>query len=330
MRELRAGQDVGHGAGGVAGPPEGGRGEHLGEEGPPANTDKRSVGDLARRDLTAPTWSARAMTDRLKGLSRQEKAACLIAERVLGAVAAPWDVDGRQGVVDAMLTLPDGRQAAFEVTALAAVGALQTDALLGQDDFGWPPPGQWWWTIQVGSPRDLPRLKTAYGRIALLCEAAGVSRPEQLWLRHEDVDPDVAWLVEESTSDMLGHPDVAAVDGDKVRYTMVVPAARGGGVDHSLAGLRQALAEAFAVPPMPRHLEKLTRTEADERHLFIPVHRTALPFAVADGLWAGAALPPEPPPLPAAVTHLWLAPALGRRVLLWTPRGWQERHPYDA
>jgi len=57
------------------------------------------------------------------------------------------------------------------------------------------------------------------------------------------------WLVEESTSDMWGHPQVAAVDGDKIRDTMVVPAGRGGGVDHSLAGLKQALIEAFAKPP---------------------------------------------------------------------------------
>lgn len=270
------------------------------------------------------------MSDRLEGLSRQEKAGCLIDERVLGAVATTWDVDGRQGVVDAMLTLPDGRQAAFGVTALAAVGALQTDALLGSDDFGWPAPGQWWWTVQVGSRRDLPRLRTSYSRIALLCEAAGVTRPEQLWRRHEDVDPDVVWLVEESTSDMWGHPEVPTVDGDKVRDTMVVPAGRGGGVDHSLGGLKQALLEAFAVPPMPRHFEKVARAEADERHLFVPVHRSALPVAVADGLWAGASLPPEPPPLTAAVTHLWLAPALGSRVLLRTPRGWEEHHPYDT
>lgn len=129
------------------------------------------------------------MSDRLEGLSPQEKAACLIAEKVLGAVATPWDVDGRQGVVDAMLTLPGGARAAFEVTALAAVGARQTDALLGRDDFGWPSPGQWWWTVQVGSPRDLPRLRGAYSRIALLCEAAGVTRPAQLWHGPEEVDP---------------------------------------------------------------------------------------------------------------------------------------------
>jgi hypothetical protein len=47
------------------------------------------------------------MRDRLEGLSPQEKAACQIAERVLGAVATPWDVNGRPGVVDAMLSPAD-------------------------------------------------------------------------------------------------------------------------------------------------------------------------------------------------------------------------------
>jgi hypothetical protein len=109
---------------------------------------------------------------------------------------------------------------------------------------------------------------------------------------------------------------------------MIVPAGRGGGADVSLVGLRQALVEAFAEPHMARHLQKVARAGADERHLFVPVHRSALPFAVANGLWIGTAVPPEPPPLPVGVTHLWLAPAFGRRVLLWTPSGWQQHHPY--
>ncbi len=228
-----------------------------------------------------------------------------------------------------MLVLPGGRHAAFEVTAVAAAGALQTDALLRRDDFSWPSSGRWWWTVQVGSPRDLPRLRESYGHIALLCESHGATRPQQLWSRRADVDPDVAWLVDESTSEMWGHPEVPATDGDTVRDTMVVPAGRGGGVDHSLSGLKQALIEVFAEPPMPRHLEKLARAEADERHLFVPLHRSGLPFSGADGLWTGTALPPEPPPLPAEVMHLWLAPQLGSRVLMGTPRGWEQHQPYD-
>lgn len=80
---------------------------------------------------------------------------------------------------------------------------------------------------------------------------------------------------------------------------------------------------------MPRHLEKLARAEADERHLFIPVHLSAFPFSVADALIASASLPSDPPPLPEKITHLWLAPPFSRRVLLWNGVEWNNHYPYD-
>ncbi|MCP2321460.1 hypothetical protein ACFYT3_24965 [Nocardia amikacinitolerans] len=266
--------------------------------------------------------------DRLKGLKPQEQAACLIAERVLDAVATPWDVGGRIGAVDAMLTLPDGSRAAFEVTALAADGAIQTDSLLDKDDNSWPLPGKWWWTIRVGAPRDIPRLRGAYSKIALACEAAGVEDPWQL-LRRGYPDPDLQWLVEESASSMAGHATVPAVDGSQVRTAMVVPTGRGGFVAGSLIGLRPALADVFSQSHFPRHFDKLAKTNADERHLFVPIHWSALPFDVFHNLAQSEDLPTEPPPLPAAITHLWLAPDFSRRVLLWGNEGWSSHNPFD-
>lgn len=269
------------------------------------------------------------MVDRLAGLRDDERAACKVAERVTGGVAEPWDVDGRQGAVDAMLTLPDGRTAAFEVMAYDEDYGIQLDRLLAADDLHWPAVGQWWWTIKVGSRSDVPRLRESYGRIVLLCEAAGVERPDQLWRRQRKVDPDIEWLVESSTSDMWGHSEVPAREGDKVRDVMVTPAGRGGGVDTSLRGLNVALGEVFDQVGVAKHLRKVAQADADERHLCLLIHRSALPFAVADGLWTGTTVPPEPPPLPAGVSHLWLMPQLGRRVLLWAPTGWQQHRPWD-
>ncbi|MEU2031102.1 hypothetical protein [Nocardia amamiensis] len=266
--------------------------------------------------------------DRLQGLKPQEQAACLIAERLLGAVATPWDVNGRSGAVDAMLALPDGRHAAFEVTALAADGALQTDNLLYQDDNSWPLPGRWWWTIYVGAPDDIPRLRDAYGKVALACEAAGVEQPREL-LRRGDLDPDLRWLVEDSESTMWGHSQVPAVEGPKVRTATVMPAGRGGFVAGSLTGLRAALEDAFSRAHFPRHFDKLARTQADERHLFVPIHRSALPFDVAHNLALTDALPTDPPPVPETITHLWLAPEFSRRVLLWSDEGWSSHEPFD-
>lgn len=269
------------------------------------------------------------VSNHLDGLSPEEQRACVIAERVLGAAATPWDIHGRQGAVEAMLTLTDGRQAAFEVTTLAAEGARHLDSLLANDMFSWPSPGKWWWSVWVGDPADVPGLRDRFRRLALQCEAAGVTRPEMLPGAHDD--PDLAWLIKESSpkTDMVGHPEVPAVDGERVRHTMVVPAGRCDMADGTLSGLREALADAFRLPHMSKRLEKVARAEADEHHLFVLVHDSALPFAVADDLCSGTTLPPDPAPLPAGVTHLWIAPTFGRRVLLWAPDGWQQHYPYD-
>ena len=71
-------------------------------------------------------------------LDRQEQAACLVAARALGAVEVEaWDIPGREGAVDAMLTLPDGRRAAFEVTNLGTQGAYQLAKQLANDNHRW-------------------------------------------------------------------------------------------------------------------------------------------------------------------------------------------------
>lgn len=274
-------------------------------------------------------WSTSEVDTRLEGLSRQERAACLIAERVLGATARAFDVEGRQGAVDAMLMLVDGRRAAFEVTVLAAPGAIHTEALLDRDEFSWPNPGLWTWTVSVGSARDIPRLREVFDKIALMCERVGISRPEECWRAGIRSDPDLDWLLNESASTLVGHPGVPATDAGRVRTAMVVPRGRGGAVDEGLLGLRNALDGVLGESQMRRHVAKVVRADADEKHLFIPLHDTAFPFPVADGLATGTCLPPEPPPIPPELTHLWLAPRWGRRVLLWSPQGWQQHDPYD-
>ncbi len=79
---------------------------------------------------------------RLDGLAEDEQAACIIAERSIGVDAQAWDVDGRDGAVDAILTYPDKRTAAFEVTKLAAEGALHTQGELARTNHFWPSPGR--------------------------------------------------------------------------------------------------------------------------------------------------------------------------------------------
>lgn len=277
------------------------------------------------------TWTGQSViidtVDRLDGLSEEEQAACVIAERSLGVVAEAWDVNGRQAEVDAILTYPDGRTAAFEVTKLAADGALWTEGALAATNHFWPSVGDWVWTVSIGAPRDISRLRNTYEKIIRICEAADVERPHDLLGWSPDTDPDLKWLVQESSSRMTGHRDVPA---DQWPGVMVVPQARGGAVDHTMTGFAEALDVEFQQPHIPEHFEKLARADADERHLFVPLHDSALPFAIASELIDETLPPPDPPPVPAHIDYLWIAPRFSRRVLVWS-RGdeWKNYFPYD-
>jgi hypothetical protein len=66
---------------------------------------------------SATIWFTRGVTDARDGLDNAERLACRVAERVTGATARAWDIEGRNGVVDAFLDYADGRTCAFEVTS---------------------------------------------------------------------------------------------------------------------------------------------------------------------------------------------------------------------
>jgi hypothetical protein len=294
---------------------------------------------LADRSVPSPNnraWLTSAMTDpdSLAGLDNAERLACRVAERVTLARARAWErkgVKGRTGAVDAFLYYPDCRKAAFEVTRIASdQKALQLENLLGRDRFEWPLPGRWWWDVWISDVGDLPRLKECFKKVVLLCEAAGVTRPDHLVVTDTDsLDDDVLWLVEESSVSLHGHPDLPAVDGDRVRKALVTPAGNGGMVDDRLSGLNEALAGAFAVGHFPDHVAKLVRTPADEKHLFLIVHQTALRFEVTSALMFGTTVPAGPAWLPTGISHLWLAPEFSKRVLVGTSTGWVQTYPYD-
>jgi hypothetical protein len=273
--------------------------------------------------------------DSLTGLKKEERLACRVAERVTGARARAWGipgVKGRDGAVDAFLDYPNGLTGAFEITRIASgPEALQLENLLGQDRFEWPLPGRWWWNVWISNVRDRPRLKECFEKVILLCEAAGVTCPERLGVTNNGhLDDDMLWLVEESSVSLQGYPDVPAVEGDRVRKALVTPAGDGGMVDDSLTGLNDALAATFSERGhLPNHVAKLVRTPADEKHLFLIVHETALRFGVTSALMFGTTVPEGPSWLPAGISHLWLAPEFSKRVLLGTSTGWVQEYPYD-
>jgi len=264
-----------------------------------------------------------------RGLDYAENMACEVARRVLGVTVQEWDIGGRQGAVEAVLHYPDGRRAAFEVSKLAAHGALQLGALLRQDDYLWPLPGEWGWSVGLTDVRDLPRFRKCFASVALWCEARGVTRPDQLW-DPRGLPAEVRWVAQAESITMTGNPQGSLRLSDGRRVAMVTPGPKGGVVDESLAGLNDALADAMASSHLTRKVDKLlAHPNVEERHLYVIVHMTGLPFSLSYGLMSGPDVPADPPRLPQGVTHVWLAPQYGERVLVGTAGGWAQHYPYD-
>lgn len=263
--------------------------------------------------------------------SDAEACALAIVRRVLGVDVEHRDTQAadRQGSVDGHIPFSSGRTAALEATRLADQAEMQMESVLGRADWTWPNPGRWWWTVGVQSVRHLPRLREIYAQVIDLCESLDVENPDSLPHEIQDARPWLLWLWE-SGSTMTGHRDVPARRDDGIiRGVMVTPQGSGGAVDETLTGLSDALAVAFARPTIAHRIDKLLADELSERHLFLAVALSGLPFSDMYGLSWSSVMPLAPPPLPAGLTHLWLAPRFSRRVLLWSPFGWTEHDPYD-
>jgi hypothetical protein len=74
-----------------------------------------------------------------------------------------------------------------------------------------------------------------------------------------------------------------------------------------------------------RALARLGRRRSRERQLHVRVGCTRLGADAVHALVRAPGLPQAAPPTD-AVTHVWLAPALGRTVFLWTVGAGWSRH----
>jgi hypothetical protein len=233
-----------------------------------------------------------------------ERAAFELVPGVLKTVRLePYDHGGRQGAVDARLHYPDGRVAALEVTSAAGEGVRQLYALLGEEFETLPNPGNWMWSATVDHPRDLPELAARCGRIILRCEAAGIASPKHAYELMRD--PDINWLMRSSV-DLHGTPNLPKMDGERERPLYVTQGGKGGTVNESLSKFAEALDVVLGQPHIQRRAAKLGRSGYDERHLFVAVDESVLPFDVHYALMARDVMPPNRPALPTSVTHLWL------------------------
>lgn len=263
---------------------------------------------------------------------RDEEAACFeVFRRVTGFAVTPHDHSGRQAAVDGMVEYPDGRTAAVEVTSLAADGRQQLESLLAADSFKWTCQASWRWLVSIGDPADVPRAKRILHKVVTSCEAQGASRPEQLDWRTRDADEDLTWAADGSVI-FHGIPTQAPPRDDAGQAVVYVhPSPIGGFIDETLETFDRDLCAILNRETVVRRAHKVGGAEADERHLMIVLHATASSMSLFDAFINGAdALPPSPPScLSERVTHLWLVPTYGRRVLVWTGMQWQAHMVFD-
>lgn len=124
---------------------------------------------------------------RLQGLRADERLVALALERATGATARSHDVDGRQGAVDLVLTFPDGRVAAVEVTSLAGDGVRRRDALARGGRRAWPDPRRPWWTVPGLPDRGPGPLDALPAAVTAVLEAPSVARRAAKVARVPDV-----------------------------------------------------------------------------------------------------------------------------------------------
>lgn len=248
------------------------------------------------------------MSNPKQGDDPAEAAAFDLVPRYLGAIVEPYDHSGRQAAVDALLHYPDGRIAAMEVTSAAGEDQRQLYALLAKRYETLPNPGCWTWSASVEHPRDLPELAARCGRIILKCEERAIRNPRYAYDLLFAGEPDIAWLMG-STADLHGSPERPKWDAQKQRERplFVTQGGRGGIVDESLHGFASSIDEVLTQEYVQKRVAKLAASEHSEKHLIVMMDDSALPFSVFNALVQRDVIPPEPPHIPAPVTHLWLA-----------------------
>lgn len=247
------------------------------------------------------------MSNAKQGNDPAEDAAFDLVPQFLDVIVEPYDHSGRQSAVDALLHYADGRVAAMEVTSTAGAGQRQLYALLAKRYETLPNPGEWTWLASVEHPRDLPELAERCGRIILTCEAHGVRNPRYAHDLYFAGEADIAWLMR-STAELHGSPDLPKWDAARKRDRplFVTVGGRGGTVDESLSGFALAMDEITAQEHVQKRVAKLAASEHAEKHLFVLIDDSAIPFPVFYALVQRDVTPPIPPKLPAPVTHLWL------------------------
>lgn len=236
----------------------------------------------------------------------------------LGVTVHPYDDGSRDGMVDGRYTHGDGRQGVVEVTTYGDPEAFRTESIIAKIfPEKWVEPSlEWAWivTIPIGvNPHEVKqRLLPTLQR----CEREGIAAYYRLnwppqWLTW--FDERNIHLTGISTTNRSGAIDVMPDLSD------------GGAVPDTVEPLDAWIdAALLSDPVVVRHIDKLLVVPDVERHLYVRVDSSIMPFGALDLLAMRNDLTPSmPPAVPDGLTGLWFGTRWGLP-LTWTrTTGWR-------
>jgi hypothetical protein len=256
----------------------------------------------------------------------EEQFAFAVVGRVLPVTVEPYDCDGRQRAVDAILHHTDSRASALEVSSIGPDREAAIMNYLGTRGYCKSVAGlarRW----RVNLPRDFhPADMRRIDFVLPLCEARGVENLDELAGDRPEVDD----LLQQGVRANAVSNAASRMDSAGSRVCFALPA-MGGFCGRGLASLSEELDQILRAPNIQSKLSKLAESGLEERHLFLIVRPSAFSWPVYDGLAFGGSLPTEAPTLPYGLSQVWLLTGLqaGGVVRGISDQGWYRDHPFD-
>jgi hypothetical protein len=234
--------------------------------------------------------------------SYQERLAFAVTGTVLGVTVDPYDRDGRQRAVDAILHYSDGRTAALEVSSTGPDDEAPIQHYLGDRGRSKVISGvAGTWIVELPRRFHPSNMRKVEGALRQ-CEERGLNLLAELAAS----DSDASQLYDQDVRALL-----ASTSGS-VAYFVLFPTAGppgGGG--------------------LPSEVDTLLGTD---KILFLVVLQAAFSLPVFDSLAWGGPLPDGVPRLPEGLGQLWLLTGVvaGGVVRAISGHGWRRDDPYDT
>ena len=253
--------------------------------------------------------------------TRQERFAAAVIQRIGGWDCTYGDADSG-GAIDWWLQRDGCRVGGVEVTVVGDPKLLEAMSIVG--DVHWDlPEAKWRWMLSYSGRMQVRSARSHLRDLIVLCEAEGVTRPEDLGWDHRD-ETCVRWY---RGSGCSLHGFRGATSGGVVD---VLPKGGGGFMLEDPTCLTDWIEQELDCG-LARKVRRFDEIQGPERHLFVIVHDSGMPMSHFHHLAFSEGLPTREPDLPMGLSGLWLLPNWGSSVLWWhRGRGWMRADYADV